>query len=325
MLTMFALYRWLSNKYNGVDSSLLVPGYIADRLLHFKDEESLLKIARRYDRYKPSPKGDIEVEEKSILTRNNRKVRILIYKSKNGSPNATGLLWIHGGGYAINHPESEVSRISDFIHTANTVVISPDYTLSVEAPYPCAFEDCYSSLLWMKNNALDLGINSNQLFIGGGSAGGGMAAALSLYARDKKEVNIAYQITLYPMLDDRTTSDTQGYKETLLWDQRKNEIAWRKYLDILYGSDAVPKYAAPARETDYRNLPATFSFVGTEDPFYGETLSYIKALKEADVTVEFYEYKGCFHAFDTLYKFNPLAEDAQNKLLDAYKYATENY
>ncbi len=150
------------------------------------------------------------------------------------------------------------------------VVVSPYYTLSVDKPYPAALDDCYVSLLWLKDNGERYGVRSDQIFIGGDSAGGGLTAALSLYARDKGEVNIAFQMPLYPMLDDRTTVSSSDNMAPV-WNEKSNENGWELYLGGLYGMADVPAYAAPARATDYSGLPPTCSFVGSVEPFLDET------------------------------------------------------
>lgn len=225
----------------------------------------------------------------------------------------------------MNGPESEFNRAKAFINTANTVVVSPDYTLSVEAPYPGALNDSYDTLVWMKENASEIGMNPNQVFVGGGSAGGGLAAATTLYARDHKEINVAFQMPLYPMINDKMDTPSAVNNHGFLWDSERNRIAWREYLGDLYMTDNVPKYAAPTRETDFSNLPPTFTFVGTLDPFYDDTINYVNRLKEDGVKVEFHEIEGAYHGFDNVVPKATISKEAQKKMLEAFKFATENY
>ncbi|MGM0900694.1 MAG: alpha/beta hydrolase fold domain-containing protein [Bacillota bacterium] len=140
--------------------------------------------------------------------------------------------------------------------------------------------------------------------VGGESAGGGLAAALSLYARDTKEVNIAYQMPLYPMMDDRMTTELARENNAPIWNSTTNRWAWKLYLGELFEKD-VPVYAAAARATDYRNLPPTITFVGDIEPFRDETIQYVTNLKEAGIPVDFELYKGCYHGFDII---SPTAE-----------------
>ena len=131
------------------------------------------------------------------------KLRLCVYRPPEFSGDAPGLLWMHGGGYGLGIPEVDEGAFREFIRETGCVIVAPDYRLSVEKPYPAALEDCYAALLWLKDHASSLGVRENQLMVGGYSAGGGLAAALAIYARDKGEVSIAFQMPIYPMLDDR--------------------------------------------------------------------------------------------------------------------------
>lgn len=138
------------------------------------------------------------------------KLSLYVYRPIHPKENAPGLLWMHGGGYAFGTPQQDSGTFKRFIKACGCTVVAPDYSLSPEAPYPAALEDCYTALLWLKNNAARLGVRSDQLMVGGVSAGGGLAAALAIYARDKNEVAIAFQMPLYPMLDDRMMTPSSG-------------------------------------------------------------------------------------------------------------------
>ena len=269
----------------------------------------------------------ISTEEKYISCSDGHKIRICIYRPKNFSSQsqATGLLWLHGGGYALGVPELEVPTIEQFIHASDTVVISPDYRLSLEKPFPAALNDAYDSLLWLKNNAIKLNVNPNQIFIGGESAGGGLACCLSAYARDKGEVQIAYQMPLYPMLDDRMQTDSMQNNNAPVWNAVSNKIAWELYLNGDQQKSTPSPYAAPARLKDYRNLPPTFTFVGSIEPFRDEVLTYVRNLKAANVPAEVKVYKGAFHAFDRLAPKSQAAKSATHSMLEQYKKATEKY
>jgi acetyl esterase/lipase len=251
------------------------------------------------------------------------KLRLCLYTPLAPKENVPGILWIHGGGYAIGAPEQDEMFIRRFIDESGAVVVSPDYTLSVDKPYPAALNDCYATLLWLRNNGERFGMRSDQIFIGGGSAGGGLTAALSLRARDKGEVNIAFQMPLYPMLDDRPTESSRNNRAPV-WNTKSNENGWKLYLGSLYGAEDVPAYAAPARATDYSGLPPTCSFVGSVEPFCDETTAYIECLRKAGVSVGFKIFDGCFHAFDLVCGKSKVAEEATAFLLDNFKYATKH-
>lgn len=233
------------------------------------------------------------------------------------------ILWIHGGGYATGVPEQDFVFIDRMLETCDCIVVAPDYTLSMEKPYPCALNDCYDALLWVKENARALGANDSQIFVGGDSAGGGLCAAICLYARDKGEVNIAFQMPLYPMLDDRPTR-TNADNHAPGWDTPSNIEAWKLYLGDLYGKD-VPYYAAPARATDYSNLPPALTYVGDIEPFTAETEDYVENLRNCGIEVKFKLYKGCFHGFDVFGYGSKVAKDAELFFIEGFLYAVNKY
>lgn len=260
-----------------------------------------------------------------ITTPDTGKLRLCVYANPTPKPEAIGLLWIHGGGYAIGSPEQDTAFVKNFMDTANCVVVSPDYTLSVDAPYPAAVNDCYNALLWMRDNSQQLGIRPDQLFVGGDSAGGGLAAAVTLMARDKGEVSVAFQMPLYPMLDDRMTTPSAQNNNAPVWNSAANEIGWQLYLGELFGTDAVPSYAAPARELDFSKLPPAYSLVGSIEPFCDETKEYFAQLNSAGVEATLDVYPGCFHAFDMMCAKTQVAQEATAACLKAFLYAASHY
>ena len=205
------------------------------------------------------------------------------------------------------------------------MVVAPDYRKSVDATYPAALEDCYQALLWMRDNCGRYNIRSNQLFVGGDSAGGGLAAAVSLYARDRGEVSIAFQMPLYPMIDDRMMTESSQDNDAPVWNSRSNELSWKLYLGELYGSDSVPIYAAPARAEDLSDLPPTLTFVGGIEPFRDETIEFVRKLRASGVRVAFRMYKGCYHAFDIMCPNSKVGKSATGFLLKGFRYAVRNF
>lgn len=258
--------------------------------------------------------------EKKISREDNSELRICIFQPLEPKGNAAGVLYMHGGGYALGAPEISDRMIHRLIETSGCTVIAPDYRMSLEAPYPAALLDCYTALLWMRDHANELGIREDQIMIAGDSSGGGLTAALSLYARDRKEVAIAFQMPLYPMIDDRTDS----HHNTLVWNGSVNRKAWRLYLGDLFGTSEVPYYAAPARATDYHGLPPTATFVGELEPFRDETIQYVDNLRKAGVPVHFEVFEGCFHAFEQAYPDAEVSKQALSLVLSAFSDAVKN-
>lgn len=264
-------------------------------------------------------------ESRYIERDDGTRLRLLICRSKKGTkPGATGLLWIHGGGYCIGAPEQDFFFADPLAGDGSCVAVMPAYTLATQAPYPAALEDCYLALLWMKEHAEELGIHPHQLFVGGDSAGGGLTAALCLYARDRKEVNIAFQLPLYPMLDDRMITASSRDNDAPVWNSRSNEAAWALYLEGI-PKDEVPAWAAAARAEDLRELPPACTYVGSIEPFRDETVDFVKRLRAQGVEVAFREYAGCFHAFDMMGAFTRVGKDARTFLLQNFRDAQRRF
>jgi acetyl esterase/lipase len=314
------------NNLKKIHKDLRLHGIFSRIIMNFKNKKSFINMQKMTNKMFVGKKNKkLNSNEIYIKTPTNNNLRICIYKSNGIMENAVGLLWLHAGGYAIGAPEQEIGFIKQFVSAANCVVIAPAYTRSLDAPYPAALQDCYAALLWMKDNAKSIGIRDDQLFVGGDSAGGGLTAAITIFARDKGEVNIAFQMPLYPMIDDRMITKSSQNNNSPVWTSQANEIAWKMYLGDLYGSSLVPSYAAPARSNDYSGLPPTYTYVGSIEPFYDETMNYVNALQKANVAVEFDVYEGCFHGFDIIGARTPIGRKAKEILISKFKYAVEHY
>ena len=232
-----------------------------------------------------------------------------------------GILWIHGGGFAMGNPQQGESLYKAFMDAAPCVIVSPAYTLSFQKPYPAAIDDCYLTFEWMADNAEMLGIDPSKIIVGGESAGGNLACAVTLMARDRGRNGIAFQMPLYPMLDDTMQTASMKDNDAPVWCEESNVSAWSLYLDEQAGTDAVEKYAAPFRETDYRNLPPAYTLVGSVEPFRDETLTYFQRLQAAGVPAACDVYEGCPHAF--IIFDAEISRQAVKKLVSVYKSVVE--
>lgn len=249
------------------------------------------------------------------------QLRVCVYTPKGLTASLPGVLWLHGGGYAIGAPELVGGFVIKLMKASPCVVIAPDYRLSIQAPYPAALEDAHQTLLWMKENSQLLRIQSQQLIVGGESAGGGLAIALSLYARDQQSVKIAFMIPLYPMIDDRMMTPSSQLKQAPVWNSLSNYNAWKLYLGELFMQEEVPIYAAPARNLNYAMLPPTISFVGNLEPFLDENSTFMDQLQEANVPVYFRIFKGAYHGFDVLCPRSSIAKEATQFLQQSFQEA----
>ena len=268
------------------------------------------------------PKG-VKVSKIKIPGRHG-SIPILIARREDVTEPTTGVLWIHGGGLATGMKEMLYwGRGIDLVVRHGAVVISPSYTLSFKAPYPAAIDDCYDTLMYLREHATELGIREDQIMVGGESAGGGLTAAVCMMARDKKSVNIAFQMPLYPMLDNFDTESSRD-NHAKVWNTRRNHKAWRMYLGDDMDKEVSP-YAAPARQSDFAGLPPAYTFVCTAEPFYCETLTYIDNLKAAGIEASVDVYKGLFHAFDMNKPNLATSKEAIERFNERFAYAKEHY
>jgi acetyl esterase/lipase len=224
---------------------------------------------------------------------------VRLYTPENRAGLAPGLLWIHGGGFVLGNVEQDDFRCRGLAKNTGCVVASVEYRLAPETTHPGPLNDCYAALLWLAEHAPDLGVDRQRVAIGGASAGAGLAAGLGLFARDQGEVNVAYQLLIYPMLDDCNVAPaSDALPDTLVWSRESNLIGWRSLLGQEPGSEGVSMYAAPSRATDLSGLPPTYICVGDIDLFVAEDIDYAQRLLAAGVPTELHVYPGAYHGFD---------------------------
>ena len=204
---------------------------------------------------------------------------------------------IHCGGYVVGHRSMDDRAFDWLCPRLGFVGMSVEYRLAPETPFPGPLEDCYAGLRWAHEHAAELGVDPARIGIAGASAGGGLAAALTLLARDRGELPVAFQLLSYPMIDDRQTTVSSGW-DVPVWSPADNAFGWRAYLGDLYGTDDIPYIAAPARAEDLSNLPPTIVYVGAVDGFCDEDLDYAQRLSQAGVPTELHMYPGAPHGFD---------------------------
>jgi acetyl esterase/lipase len=182
------------------------------------------------------------------------------------------------------------------------LVVSVDYRLAPETPFPGALEDNYAALKWMNLNAASLGIDPKRIAIGGESAGGGHAAMLAIAAQDRGEYALAFQLLIYPMLDDRTGSTKPAPEHIghFLWNSGSNRFGWESLLGMAPGSANPPAGSVPARVKDLSGLPPTFIGVGALDLFVDEDVDYARRLIAAGVPTELLVVPGAYHGFNGL-------------------------
>jgi triacylglycerol lipase len=228
-------------------------------------------------------------------------VPVRIYTPAGGTAARPAILHIHGGGYVLGSVATNHASNMLLAADVGAVVVSVDYRLAPETPAPGSVEDCYAALCWLHEQAGALGVDPARVAVRGESAGGGLAAALCLLARDRGGPAIAHQNLIYPMLDDRTCITRQpDHLGAFVWTPQANAFGWRSLLGQNPGAADVSPYAAPARANDLSGLPPSFIAVGALDLFLVEDMDYARRLIEAGVATELHVYPGAYHGFDVL-------------------------
>jgi acetyl esterase/lipase len=271
----------------------------------------------------PRPKlpADVRVGNTFIPAEEARhRIRLRVYQPERMTGITPALIWLHGGGYVVGKPEMDDSRCAGFVHELGLSVISVDYRLAPGHPFPAGLQDAYTALKWVAAHAQELGIDAARIAVGGGSAGGGLAAALAQLAHDRQKVRPVFQLLVYPMLDDHTPLRTDlGDGKRPAWNQQSNRFGWESYLDQNCGEDRVPEYAAPARRLDLAGLPPAWIGVGTVDLFHDEDAAYAQRLRACGVECELNIVPGAFHGFDVIDARIPLVQEFRTSQMAALK------
>ena len=243
----------------------------------------------------------IEISSMRAWSGDRTPVRVLTVQRSDRSNASAGLVWIHGGGTVIGTPKQALQLCARFVDEVDVVVACPEYRLAPEHPYPEPLEDCYTALCWMHEHAAELGIDPNRIAVGGDSAGGLLAAATTLLARDRGGPAIRFQLLEYPMLDDRTVLRDVGPEQSFVWSPAASRFGWTSYLGHPPNEhDAVSPYASPARAQDLSLLPAAWIGVGTLDLLHDEAVDYARRLTDADVHCDLHVAPDMYHGADSI-------------------------
>lgn len=281
---------------------------------------SALKISRAL---RSAATSHVKVTDRLISARpGSPEIAVRLYESAWRETLAPGLVFFHGGGFTAGDLDTEDARCTAYAERTGVVVLAAEYRLAPEHAFPAAFDDCYGSLEWLSANAAELGVDPARIAVGGSSAGGALAAAVALAARDRRGPEIVFQLLLYPVFDDRMA--TRSMKECVAtpgWNQPNSVHMWRHYLGPLYGSDAPP-YAAPARASDLTGLPPAHVMTADRDPLRDEGIAYAIRLIAADVPTELHNFPGTFHGFDTAAPTAELSRRALAEQITALAQAT---
>jgi acetyl esterase/lipase len=216
----------------------------------------------------------------------------------------SAVVYLHGGGMLMGSLDVSDHYVAGHVAESGVPMLSVDYRLAPEHPHPTPVEDCYAALSWLCAKSEQLAVDPGRVAIMGDSAGGGLAAAAALLARDRG-LRLAKQILIYPMLDDRNTTPDPQLVPFMLWSYENNELGWTALLGDAVGTTDVPGIAAPARAQDLTDLPSAYVEVGELDIFRDECIEYARRLTLAGTSAELHVWPGCPHGFD---RISPTAE-----------------
>ncbi|MEH3048484.1 alpha/beta hydrolase [Sphingomonas adhaesiva] len=261
----------------------------------------LLPLARGREIARPPvPPTDVALERVTVPGRDGAPdIGMDVYRPGDASAPVGCIYHVHGGGYVMGAASEMEFFLRPMAQELGCAIVSVDYRLAPETAHPGPVEDCYAGLAWTFANAAALDIDPARIGVLGQSAGGGLAAALALLARDRGEYGLAFQHLVYPMLDDRTcTAPAHPVAGTFVWNGGSNRFGWSALLGQAPGGADVSPYAAAARATDLSGLPPTYIMTGALDLFVDEDIAFAQRLIAAGVPTELQVYPGAFHAFD---------------------------
>lgn len=272
-------------------NKLAVPGWT----LNLKTAEIANRALDRMALALPAPPKGVESWGTQIFSEDGTPVRLTRYRPKGLDWAAPCLVYFHGGGFCLRDARYIHRYAARYAEGTRCEVVFVHYRTADIAPFPAPFEDCYAALRWVWDNAPRLRIDPARIAVGGDSAGGALAAACALRARDEGGPWLCFQLLVYPVTDCRMeTNSMRKYTDSPMWNAVLNRKMWELYLrDEDHGT---PQYAAPLLAHDFSNLPPAYVEAEEFDCLHDEGIAYAKALEAAGVQVE--DVRGTFHGFD---------------------------
>lgn len=274
-------------------NKLAVPGWT----LNLKTAEMANRALDRMALTLPAPSKGVESWGTQIFSEDGTPVRLTRYRPVGLDWAAPCLVYFHGGGFCMRDAGYIHRYAARYAEGAQCEVVFVHYRTADTAPFPAPFEDCYAALCWVWENAPKLRIDRARIAVGGDSAGGALAAACALRARDEGGPRLCFQLLVYPVTDSRMETDSmREYTDSPMWNARLNRKMWKLYLRD--GDHGMPQYAAPLLACDFSKLPPAYVEVEEFDCLHDEGIAYAKALEKAGVEAQMEDVKGTFHGFD---------------------------
>ncbi len=258
------------------------------------------------------PKKGIRVKRYRIKGYQHRKVRVSVFSQKNQESLSPGLLYIHGGGFQMEGTPVHLSMLQNMIQASGHTAVYVKYHLSPRHPFPAALFDCYHALLWMKEHAEFLNINEHNITVAGDSAGGNLAAGVTLLSRDKNGPKIKKQMLIYPVLDVlQQTASMREFTTTPMWNAILNDAMWKAYLKN--GDLGMIQYASPSL-AHLEHLPEAYIETAEFDCLRDEGIQYAEKLLNAGVSVTSHHTLGTVHGYDAVFYSRLMKNMLQNRI-----------
>jgi acetyl esterase/lipase len=258
---------------------------------------------------------NIEIDSHQIKGFENKDIEVIVFRPRNIQTDAPCLVYCHGGGFFIEAAQVHKKMMFEYAPKANCIIVFPHYRVSLNYPFPTSLEDCYAALKWTNDNTKMLGIDKNKIAIGGDSAGGNLAACVAQMALDRQEINLCFQLLVYPVCDHTlSTVSMQVFQDTPLWNAPSSKLMWDVYLK---GKEInnLPKYVSPLQRTDLNGLPPTYIETAEFDCLRDEGLLYAQKLKDSNVQVELNQTKGTIHAYDIIETSSITQDSIQRRVI----------
>lgn len=241
---------------------------------------------------------DVRLESHSARGTDGNPISITVLRPSLDRPSAGGVFYIHGGGMISGDRYTGIEFLIDIVEAHHVTAASVEYRLAPEHPYPAPVMDCYAGLEWFSDATTDLQFDRSRVVVFGGSAGGGLAAAVTLMARDKAGPPIRALLLIGPMLDDRNHTNSAHQMDGIgVWDRKSNQTGWRALLGDKAGQEGISPYAAPGRADDLADLPPTFIEVGSVEVFRDEAIIFASRIWAAGGDAELHVWAGGYHGF----------------------------
>lgn len=286
------------------------------RYVHLPIDPKVLPLTNSYLKMRVSsmtPMANTQVEKQKILGYQNGAVELTIFTPEGIGENSPCLIYMHGGAFMIGAVPYQLRLANIYALRGMCKVVFVEYRLAPKYPFPTAVKDCYAVLEWVMENAGHLGIDINRIAVGGDSAGGNLAAALALMARDRQQCSLCYQMLIYPVLDAKMrTESMKRFVDTPMWNARQNKKMWEVYLRDFWQSKMPKEYASPLEAPSFQNLPNGYIEVAEYDCLRDEGLLYGELLQKAGSEITIHQSWRTIHGFE-LNEHSKIVQDCVEK------------